>query len=131
MQITPLFAALLALMFIALSFRIVSLRRRLKVSLGDGGERELVRAIRIHGNFAEYVPLGLVMLFLVEAQATTALVVYGLGALLFFGRIAHVYGLLQEKVNFRFRVGGMVMTFSMLFISALILLGHWVTRFFA
>jgi uncharacterized protein len=125
MQMTPLFAALLAIMFVVLSVRVVRLRRRLKVSLGDGGERELLRAIRVHSNFAEYVPMGLVLLYLVEQQRMSSFLVFGLGAMLLLGRLAHAYGLSQEKINFRFRVGGMALTFGMLALAALTLLGNW------
>jgi uncharacterized protein len=45
--------------------------------------------------------------------------------MLLVGRLAHAYGLSQEKINFRFRVGGMALTFGMLALAALTLLGNW------
>jgi uncharacterized protein len=37
-------------------------RRRARVGLGTGSDTALERAVRVHGNFAEYVPLFLVLL---------------------------------------------------------------------
>jgi len=54
MSIVPLFAAVLALMFVALSLYVISFRRDTK-------------AIRIQANFAEYVPIALILLWFVEA----------------------------------------------------------------
>ena len=65
-MITGLYAALCALLILALSFRIAGLRRRLKVGIGDGGDAGLARAIRAQANAVEYVPLMLVMLLVAE-----------------------------------------------------------------
>ena len=56
------YAALLALLFVALSWRTIGLRRRYCVAVGDGGQPELLRAMRVHANFAEYVPLALLLI---------------------------------------------------------------------
>jgi uncharacterized membrane protein YecN with MAPEG domain len=68
--ITPLYAGLLALLYLVLSYRIVVLRRN-KVSLGDGGNPILQRRIRAHGNFSEYVPMILIMLGILDAAHCT------------------------------------------------------------
>ncbi|MGZ9080482.1 MAG: MAPEG family protein, partial [Burkholderiales bacterium] len=59
MIVTPLYAALLGLWLLVLSLRVVQQRRAARVSLGDGGNTALQRAIRAQGNFVEYVPLAL------------------------------------------------------------------------
>ena len=66
LKIVPLYAALLAILFIALSVRALRLRRHLKIAVGDAGNTQMLRAMRAHANFAEYVPLGLLLLTLVE-----------------------------------------------------------------
>ncbi|HAY26639.1 MAG TPA: glutathione metabolism protein, partial [Candidatus Accumulibacter sp.] len=58
----PAYAALLALFFVALSIRTLRLRRELRITVGDGGNPAMLRAMRVHANFAEYVPLGLILL---------------------------------------------------------------------
>ena len=57
LKIIPIYAALLALLFLALSVRTLRLRRRLNISVGDAGNTKMLRAMRAHANFAEYVPL--------------------------------------------------------------------------
>ena len=63
---TPLYAALLALLFVVLSGRVIKQRLKHQVGLGDGGQPALVRAIRVHGNFIENVPLALLLLLMYE-----------------------------------------------------------------
>ena len=55
--ITSVIAAALTLIFIKLSFNVIALRRKNKVSLGSGGHEDLERAIRAQANFSEYVPI--------------------------------------------------------------------------
>lgn len=69
LPITTGYAALLALLLLALSMRVVDGRRRFGVNLGDGGNAAMQRRIRAHANFIEYVPLLLILLALLEAAA--------------------------------------------------------------
>jgi len=66
MNILPLYAALLAMLFVALSIRTLRLRRRLRIGIGDAGNEQMLRAMRVHSNFAEYVPLTLFLIYLAE-----------------------------------------------------------------
>jgi uncharacterized protein len=122
MKTLPLYAALLALLFVALSVRTLRLRRSLKIGLGDAGNAQMLRAVRVHANFAEYAPLGLLLVYMVEVQGAPSLLVHALGACLVLGRASHAYGVSQTKENYRFRVAGMAMTFTVLVSSALYLL---------
>jgi len=114
MTATPLYAALLALLFIALSFRTIRLRRRHRIAVGDGDNAELRRAMRVHANFAEYAPLALLLVFFVEADGAPKLWVHALGIALLCGRVLHAWGFSQPLENFRYRVSGMVLTFSVI-----------------
>ena len=60
MPITALFAGILAPLYILLALRVSAARRSGKVALGDGGDKNLSRRIRVHANFAEYAPFALV-----------------------------------------------------------------------
>ncbi len=91
--ITAFYASLLALLFITLSFNVIRLRFKLKVGVGDGGERPLIKAIRIHGNFAEYMPLALVLLAGFELSGAEHFWVHIFGSVLFVGRVLHAIGL--------------------------------------
>jgi len=65
-QITSTYAAILAIVFVVLSVRVVMQRCAVQVSLGDGGNLSLLRRQRAHANFAEYVPLALILMALTE-----------------------------------------------------------------
>ncbi|MEY3639163.1 MAG: hypothetical protein RIR68_2296 [Pseudomonadota bacterium] len=125
---TAVFASILALMFIKLSLGVITLRRKNKVSLGAGGVDELDRAIRAHGNFAEYVPLGLFLIGALELNGAPLELVGLLGLLLIAGRYFHAKGISEPPPNFTNRVRGMKLTFAALGLSALANLG-WVGYF--
>lgn len=114
MPVTPLYAGLLGLLFLALSIRTIGVRRRLRIAVGDGGNEEMLRAMRVHANFAEYVPLAVVLLFLLETQGAPLVLVHALCAALVIGRLVHAYGVSRVRENLRFRVFGMALTFTAL-----------------
>lgn len=122
LAVVPIYAALLALLFVFLGVRVIRQRGRARVGLGDGGDRALARAIRVHGNFAEYVPLALLLLAFAELGGAAAWLVHLGGALLLAGRLAHAYGVSQEAEDLRLRVAGMALTFTVLVGTALVLL---------
>lgn len=125
MSVTPLYAALLTFLFVALSVRTLRLRRRLGIGLGDGDNEQILRAMRAHANFAEYVPLCLVLLFMLEALGAASAMLHTLGASLLIGRLAHAFGVSRSPENYRYRVFGMSVTFVALLgaAAALIVLG--------
>lgn len=131
MLIVPFYAALLALIFVALSVRTLRLRRRLKIGIGDGGDAQMLRAIRVHANFAEYVPLSLILLYFAELQGAPTGMAHLLGSGLLIGRLAHAYGVAQASENYRFRVFGMAMTFTTLLVAASFVLFAYVSDWVA
>ena len=92
-MITPLYAGLCGILLLALSSRVVNGRRVHKVGLGDGGNEELQRLIRVQANFVEYTPMILVPILLVELNDNSAAVVHGLGIALVLSRVLHAVGL--------------------------------------
>lgn len=118
MVIAP-YAALLACLFVYLSLRVVRLRHRFQVAVGDNQEPLLARAIRAHGNFTEYVPLCLLLIFCFDSLGGPIPLIHGFCLLLLLGRTLHAFGISQPKEHFKFRSGGMVMTFIALLGSAL------------
>ena len=93
LPITALFAILLTLIGSYLAFRAGSLRGREKISIGDGGNEQLLLEMRRHGNFSEFVPLALILMAIVELNGGNAALLYGCGALLVVARILHPIGL--------------------------------------
>ena len=111
MRWTALYAGLLAFIYIALAFRVIGLRRGRRIGIGDGGDRELARAIRVHANFAENAPLALLLIGMLELNGGPLALVHACGAALLVGRIGHAYGLSRSIGSSLGRVGGMVLTY--------------------
>ena len=126
--IVPAYAAVLALIFAALSFRVANTRRLLRTPLGIGGHSKLERYIRVQGNFAEYVPLTIILLLFVEWQNWPTWLVHLMCAALLAARVFHALGVAQEREDFRLRVAGMITTLSVLIISALLILAGGIMR---
>ena len=118
MYITPVYAALLAFVFITLSLRTIKLRREYKISIGHSRNKIIERAMRAHANFAEYVPFSLLLLIMLESLTRLPVLIHLLGMALLIGRVIHAYGISQAEEDFRYRVTGMATTFAVLGISA-------------
>ncbi|WP_291836157.1 MAPEG family protein [Brevundimonas sp.] len=108
----------LSLLFVLfLSMRISAGRRKLKVSVGDGGHAELTTTTRAFGNAIEYIPVALVSLAVV-AVFYSAPVVHVLGGSFFLGRVLHAWGMAQEKQPAAGRMFGMILTYLPFLASA-------------
>lgn len=118
MRITAMYAGLLALLFVFLSVQVIRQRLGKMVSLGDGGDAELSRRIRVHGNFAEYVPLALILTGLSESLGAPGMLVHALGLATLLGRASHAWGLSPANRMQALRTVGMVLTFAVLLVGA-------------
>ena len=118
--ITAIFAALLALMLVGISVRITALRAKKKISFSDGGDAELGAAIRVQGNFIEYVPLALALMGVIEWTGAAPGLVYAFGAVLLVARITHAFGLYSGV--FKARVIGTSTTWLLLAAGAIAVL---------
>ncbi len=119
-MISSLYTALLAIIFIVLTLRTIKIRRRERISLGDGGNVELQRAIRAHGNFCETAPIALILLVLAEASGASSAILHICAIILLAGRTSHAFGISRQNSSFYFRVGGMVLTLSTIIILVII-----------
>lgn len=117
-QFTSFYAGLLAFVFVVLSFRIILMRRKFQVGIGHGEQKELHRAIRVHGNFAEYVPLALFLMLLLELNQTESWLMHVLGLSLLVGRMFHAMGLGKSAGTSMPRFIGGVLTYSMMLVAA-------------
>ncbi len=122
MIVTPLYAGLLVLWFLVLSVRVIRGRGREKIALGDGGSMGMTRLIRAHANFAEYVPLALVLMGLLEMSHYSIYVLHALGIALLVARLLHGYALSFTSQFMFGRVAGAGLTFLVLGIEAVMCL---------
>jgi uncharacterized membrane protein YecN with MAPEG domain len=118
--ITALYAGLLGLLFLVLCWQVVDHRRRGKIGLGTGGNMDLERAIRVHGNFAEYVPLFLVLLLLAELGGAAGWLLHVLGGSFLLSRVAHAWGLSKSGGTSPGRFYGTLFTWITLLLVALL-----------
>jgi uncharacterized membrane protein YecN with MAPEG domain len=123
MIVTPLYAGILAIWFVVLSFHVIARRRGAKIGLGDGGDPDMQRRIRGHGNFAEYVPFALLLIALLEIGGTTPFwLLHVLGITLVIARLLHGYALSFSAHFFLGRFLGTVLTFLVLVVAGLLCL---------
>ena len=85
-------AALLGLILVVLSYLVVNIRRREKIGVGTGDYLPLRLAVRVHANFIEYVPMALILIFLLQRNGGANLAAYLAGALV-IARLLHAIGL--------------------------------------
>ena len=109
---TSIYAGFCGLMLCWLALQTIKLRRANKVKLGDGGVAELQAAIRAHGNFAEYMPIVLILLFLLEYNGAHPVIIHIIGIAFMAGRYTHAKGILND--NLRQRITGMGFTLNIL-----------------
>ena len=122
--ITSIVTATLTIIFVKLSFAVIGLRRKNKVGLGNGGHEDLERAIRAQGNFAEYVPIGIILIACLELNGAPWYLVAIPGITLILGRWIHAKGINIPPPDFSKRVLGMKLTFCTL-ISLVVLNLAW------
>jgi uncharacterized membrane protein YecN with MAPEG domain len=118
MPVTALYAALLALLFLLLSVRVIAQRREAHVEIGHGDNAQLLRRMRVHANFAEYVPLALLLMALAESLKAPSAILHLFGLTLLVARLIHAYGLSQTPHILRFRVLGVTLTFWVIGLAA-------------
>ena len=90
--ITALYAGLLGLMSVAIAVAVGRVRASTGISVGDGGNLELIAAMRRHANFIEFVPLALILIGLLELDGVGSTAIHALGAGLVFARVCHAVG---------------------------------------
>lgn len=114
-MITTIYAAICALLLMKLAYRVIQLRRQYKVSLGDGGVLELEQAIAAHSNASQYIPIALILLFLLEYNSKNIWLVNMLAIIFVIGRFIHAWGIFH---NLKARILGMQLTiYSIVFLA--------------
>lgn len=113
LEITTISLLIFSAMYIYLSFKIINMRRRKKISLFDGKDKELGYLIRAQGNLFEYGVLFLIFLFLSEIKNLNFHVTIAAVIVLFIGRFIHLYGFVTQKDG-SYRVIGMQLTITSL-----------------
>jgi len=110
MPVLALYSGILGLLLVYLSLNVAMNRKKLKIGIGDGDNKDMARLIRVQANFIEYVPTALILLAVFESNHGHAMVAHIAGGMLVVGRFLHAYGLGKTvKVSFG-RFAGMILT---------------------
>ena len=94
--IAGLYAGILALLLVVLAARIIRLRWKLRLGLGDGGDRTMLRAVRAHGNATEYLPITLLLLLVAELNHASPVLLHTGGCVFVVSRVLHAIGLTRS-----------------------------------
>lgn len=124
-MITALYASLLAILLFILSIRIIGLRGNPAfafIAQGKGDDELLQRAVRAHGNFTEYVPTMLILLYFLESSGVAGVKLHALAGAFFLGRVMHGICMGFMRSNMPLRVGGTALTLLPLATAAVALL---------
>lgn len=120
---SSLFIALHIVLFCVLSIMVIRLRWKFKASLGDGGQDELKRAMRAHGNLAENLPPFALIIFLLDYLKFRYDLVFFYGLAFFIVRCIHAIGIYKKSTYLR--VTGMTRTLSLLLAGSIVLILHY------
>lgn len=123
LPVTAFVAAICALLLLATAIDTMRQRLRLKAAFGDHGDAKLISASRSHGNLAEYAPITIILLGLLETARANHMALMVIGAIFLIGRVAHVIGLYTPSEPGKAPLGrqaGVAATFG-----TLLILGLW------
>ena len=116
LSITPIYIALLGILFVPFTMRVGLYRVKNEIIIGDGKDEELIRRIRGQGNFVETVPLAVVLVLLMEILGAGDTWLHALCALLVGGRFLHYLGITELAPSIC-RPAGMFATLSIYFVA--------------
>lgn len=122
MEVTTVYVGILGIAYFALSMRTILGRGKNKISLGTGNSDDMLRRVRTHANFSEYVPLLIIILGLLEYHKVSEVALHIYGVAIVLGRALHFYGLLTPTTPMWSRVLGMQLTLFPLLLGALALI---------
>ncbi len=117
-MITAFYAAILALIFLALTYHVILGRWSKRIAFGTGGDDNMTKRVRAHGNFAEFVPFALLLLWFAEMQNAPLWSVHVAGILLVIGRLFHIWGVMHRKIPNAPRALGVILTHLVILFAA-------------
>ena len=123
--VTAVFAAVIGILLLVLSFQVVRFRLKYGKGMGVTDDRDFEAAVRAHANLVEYAPLGLIMLALAELNGVAGGLVYWTGMALVVGRILHAWGIINGRGGpHKARMAGIVLTWLAILVAAILLLAN-------
>jgi uncharacterized protein len=111
-EVTSVYAGIFGVLFFIFTMRVGLYRAKNQISFGDGGDAELTKRVRAHGNFVESVPIALILLGLAEAGGASTTLLHVAAVMLLVGRLSHWLQLSGFIKPIQFRMAGMILSFA-------------------
>jgi len=121
LETTFVFAAIFALLHVVFTLRVGAYRFSSKISLGDGGDKVLLKRVRGHANFVENVPLGLLLLLLNDLNGLGDRALLILGSVFLVARVVHYITIISRFFPVYFRPLSMLATMGVILTSGILL----------
>ncbi|MBL8309537.1 MAG: MAPEG family protein [Burkholderiales bacterium] len=121
-SVSLLFAACCGLLQCVLTALVIIRRAQTGVDFLDGGDLQLLRRMRAHGNLSETAPMALLLMALLELGGLGRAWLTGFGIALLLGRLLHAHSLLTNNAAWS-RRGGMTLTLAVISIEAVCAIG--------
>jgi uncharacterized membrane protein YecN with MAPEG domain len=118
--VSALYAGLCALLLLVFAAQISRYRMKFRVGLGDGGNADLARAIRVHGNAVEWMLPMLLLLLVAELNHTSHWLLHLCGIAFVLARIAHGIGLSRRSGESPGRKLGTVVSWTVIAVLAIV-----------
>jgi uncharacterized membrane protein YecN with MAPEG domain len=122
-SITALYAGVLALIVVALGINVTVHRVKLEIPLGDRGNAQMLRMIRLHANVAEYIPLAALLMLVFELNGGMHIALHIAGVALVVARLLQTWGMWSTEIPGFGR--GVGQTITWLAVAALASLNIW------
>lgn len=121
LEATLLFAAIFGVLHVVFTLRVGVYRLSSKISLGDGGDKVLLKRVRAHANFIENVPIGLLLLLLNELNGLAQNTLLILGSVFLLSRLIHYVTIVSRLLPLFMRPLSMLGTVGVILTSAIFL----------
>ena len=121
-SVTLIFAAIFGFMHVVFTLRVGNYRFKSKISLGDGGDRELLTRVRAQGNFIENVPIALLLILLNDLDGAEDSTLMLMGSILLISRLTHYLTIVTVKLPWILRPLSMLGTLGTIIAASVMLL---------
>ena len=117
-SVTLLYAGLNALILLTLAILTVRVRVVTRTDIGTGDSISMTKAVRAHGNAAEYVPVALIMIGALELAGASTTFLHGLGVAFTASRLLHAQGIYSTLSTSPGRLVGTLLTWLVYAVGA-------------
>lgn len=121
LSISPIYASILIGFIIFLAYRVTTFRQTEAIGLGEATSSDAMKcAIRAHGNAVENIPVGIILLLLLELNHLNPWLLHAFGLVLVVSRFMHAWGISRSSGATKGRFYGTLFTWLVLLIMVVV-----------